>query len=230
MTIPPVRLIAFFSSAVVHAGVLGAVLFSVDYAPPRIADTVGIEVEIMAELSGGEVENAARDPLDAAPSQAQKAEAAPARKPPVPVRQAKAETPMPPPPPQKPESLPVKEKVEEMAALVPAAGASVASEAAAKASEQGPSVAPRLLANPKPVYPKRARKQGIEGRVVLRVLIGTAGESLNVTMVESSGHALLDEAASHAVQKWRFVPAQRSGVPVTAALDIPIVFRIDGAN
>lgn len=227
--IPSVRLAACFSSALVHAGVLGAVLLSASYEPPQIAETVGIEVEIMAEMPGGEVENAAHDPFDAAPSQAHKAEARPVPKPSVPIRQAKAELPAPP-PPQKSESLPTREEIEEIAALAPAADASVASDAAESASEVGPSEAPKLLANARPVYPKRARKQGIEGKVVLRVLIGRAGESLNVTTLQSSGYAILDEAASKAVQKWRFLPARRAGTPVEAALDIPIVFQIREGN
>jgi len=245
MTISPIRLIAYFSSALVHASVVGAVLFYPDYKPPRIAETVGIEVEIMAELPGGHLENAAQDPVDAVSLQARQTKTEPIQKQPAPIRRTESKSP---PPPRKPEShtaiakvtpsvtptekqeqdaSPPAERQENLAALSPAAGARVASEAAAKAAEKGPGVAPRLLANPKPVYPKQARKRGVEGRVLLRVLVGTTGESLDVTTLQSSGHPILDEAANRAVQKWRFVPAQRAGLPVAAALDIPIVFRIE---
>lgn len=248
MTISPIRLIAYFSSALVHAGVVSAVLFYPDYKPPRIAETVGIEVEIMAELPGGRLENAAQDPVDGVSLQARQTNTEPTQKRPAPIKQAESKSLSPlPPPPQKPESHagvasvvppmtptekkeqdtpPPAERQENLAAFSPAAGAHVASEVAVKAAEKGPGVAPLLLANPKPVYPKRARKQGLEGRVLLRVLVGTTGESLNVTTLQSSGHPILDEAASQAVQKWRFIPAQRAGLPVATALDIPIVFRI----
>lgn len=37
---------------------------------------------------------------------------------------------------------------------------------------------------------------------------------------------LLDEAAVDAVKAWRFAPASLGGVPVTAALDVPVSFEL----
>jgi len=242
MTIPSIRIIAYFSSALVHAGVVSAVLFYPDYKPPTIAETVGIEVEIMVELPGGRLENATQDPVDAVSLLARQANTESTQKRLTPIRQTESRALS---PSQNPESHaaiaqvipplpltkkktdpPPTEQQENLIALTPEAGSRMASEAAEKAAEKRPGLAPRLLINPKPVYPKQARQQGVEGRVLLRVLVGTTGESLNVTTLQSSGHPILDAAASQAIQKWQFVPAQRAGLPIAAALDIPIVFRI----
>ena len=65
------------------------------------------------------------------------------------------------------------------------------------------------LHNPKPEYPWAARRRGEEGRVMLRVRVSAQGTALAVEIAQSSGSALLDEAARDAVLRWRFVPARR---------------------
>ena len=82
------------------------------------------------------------------------------------------------------------------------------------------------LGNVPPVYPYRARRKEIEGRVVLRVQVLPGGTALSVELLSSSGHAILDRAALRAVRAWRFVPARRGGVPVADAIDVPISFRL----
>ena len=82
------------------------------------------------------------------------------------------------------------------------------------------------LGNVPPVYPYRARRKEIEGRVVLRVQVLPGGTARSVEVLSSSGHAILDRAALKAVRAWRFVPAKRGGVPVAGAIDVPISFRL----
>lgn len=83
------------------------------------------------------------------------------------------------------------------------------------------------LNNPKPPYPLAARRQGAEGRVMLRAQVLEDGRCAEVRIVRSSGHALLDESALSTVRRWRFVPATRAGTPVAALVDVPISFRLD---
>jgi protein TonB len=80
--------------------------------------------------------------------------------------------------------------------------------------------------NPLPRYPRTARRRGIEGRVILRVVVGADGLPLSIDVHESSGHSILDRAAVKAFRKWRFQPARRAGTAVTAPVDIPISFRL----
>jgi len=82
------------------------------------------------------------------------------------------------------------------------------------------------LGNVPPVYPYRARRKEIEGRVVLRVQVLPGGTARSVEVLSSSGHAILDRAALKAVRGWRFVPAKWAGVPVAGAIDVPITFRL----
>lgn len=82
------------------------------------------------------------------------------------------------------------------------------------------------LGNAPPVYPLAARRNGAEGRVVLRVRVDVDGHAEAVEIVRSSGHDLLDEAARRAVAAWRFVPGRLAGIPVPASVDVPVVFRL----
>jgi protein TonB len=83
------------------------------------------------------------------------------------------------------------------------------------------------LSNPKPAYPPAARKRGLEGLVVLAVEVDADGRPFDVTVKESSGHPMLDNAALGAVRRWRFEPARRAGRPVRAGVEVPIRFRLE---
>lgn len=75
------------------------------------------------------------------------------------------------------------------------------------------------------VYPDLARKTGVEGQVVVRVLVNTEGRPVRST-VESSDNSLLDKAAVEAVMKAVFTPAQQNGQPVHCWVSVPIHFRL----
>ena len=82
------------------------------------------------------------------------------------------------------------------------------------------------LNNPKPAYPPMARRLGLEGVVVLRVQVSVKGVPEQVAVAQTSGMAMLDEAASKAVQSWTFVPARRGDSPIAHAVDVPIRFQL----
>lgn len=84
---------------------------------------------------------------------------------------------------------------------------------------------------PKPKYPDTARRDGKEGRVLLRVLVNEAGRSAAVEVNRSSGVEALDQAAVEAIKHWRFAPARVGENPVDSWVRIPIDFRLtDGGN
>jgi len=60
-------------------------------------------------------------------------------------------------------------------------------------------------------YPSSARKQGVEGYVVLSLLISAAGEIEKVQVLEASPAGLFEQTAIEGVQNWRFEPAQYQG-------------------
>jgi periplasmic protein TonB len=80
--------------------------------------------------------------------------------------------------------------------------------------------------NPTPPYPSEARRRGWEGTVLLMVEIRENGRPERVTIKESSGHSVLDDAALGAVGRWTFVPAQQNGKPVRSVAEVPIIFSL----
>ena len=80
------------------------------------------------------------------------------------------------------------------------------------------------LNNPKPVYPAVSKRLGEQGKIVLRVLIGADGIPQKVEIKQSSGFERLDEAAIATVQRWKFVPGKRNGVPEAMWNIVPINF------
>ena len=93
----------------------------------------------------------------------------------------------------------------------------------------GTSASPAYGSNPQPPYPMAARRMGLEGTVVLRVVVAPDGSPASVVVLQSSGHDVLDAAALETVQKrWRFVPARRNGIPVEDSVQVPIRFHQTG--
>jgi TonB family protein len=76
------------------------------------------------------------------------------------------------------------------------------------------------------VYPDEARQKGIEGKVMLELVIGTNGSVQSVKTL-SSPNALLTAAAEQAVRKTAFVPATKNGKNVEATVVLPVMFRLD---
>lgn len=80
---------------------------------------------------------------------------------------------------------------------------------------------------PLPAYPLQARRMRWEGTVRLKVLVDVDGRPLQVTVVGTSGHRLLDEAARDQVlAKWRFQPAVVGGRAVQAWGQVPVTFKL----
>lgn len=85
--------------------------------------------------------------------------------------------------------------------------------------------APRLLRELKPDYTEEARQRGIEGDVVMEIVVrrdGTVGE---VRVLQGLG-AGLDRRAVDSVRQWRFAPAKRMGVPVDVLVEVAMEFKL----
>ena len=76
-----------------------------------------------------------------------------------------------------------------------------------------------------PVYPEEAQRAGLEGLVVLKVVIDERGRVGDVAVMRSVGHGF-DEAAVAAVRQWKFRPATRNGKPIKVVHVIPFDFRL----
>ena len=83
------------------------------------------------------------------------------------------------------------------------------------------------LNNPRPPYPPLSKRLGEQGKVVVRVQIGTDGTALAAEIATSSGYDRLDQAALATVRRWRYVPGKRNGVPETMWFNVPIHFVLE---
>jgi protein TonB len=90
-----------------------------------------------------------------------------------------------------------------------------------------PTDAPVPISSPAPGYPPDALRNGESGTVLLRVHVGPDGVPNSIDLVQSSRSRALDRAASDAVKRWRFRPAERGGEPVAGVVQVPIVFTAD---
>lgn len=84
----------------------------------------------------------------------------------------------------------------------------------------------RYRDTPRPDYPESARREGREGRVLLRVLVDDQGRSKKVEINSSSGSEALDRAAAESIKRWRFHPARYGDMPVDSWLRVPIEFNL----
>jgi len=98
---------------------------------------------------------------------------------------------------------------------------------------RGPGVGEARVAygsNPLPPYPLAARRLGMEGVVLLEVVVAPDGHATDVRVVRSSGHPPLDESAVRTVStSWRFIPGRRDGEPVESRATVPIRFKLTDA-
>jgi TonB family protein len=88
-----------------------------------------------------------------------------------------------------------------------------------------PLVPPRVVKETPPLYTKGAFDRGVEGRVVLKVIIRKDG-SMGPVRVHQSLDEELDEAAAEAVRKWQFDPARVNGEPINVLTNIEVDFII----
>jgi protein TonB len=85
-----------------------------------------------------------------------------------------------------------------------------------------------ILEGPTPPYPVQAIRQGITGKVVLRIEVDANGRPVDGRIERSSGSRLLDQAAlKFVLAKWRFVPAQSGGQAIASTALVPIDFSLD---
>lgn len=84
---------------------------------------------------------------------------------------------------------------------------------------------PKLIESRPAEYTNIGLKRGVEGTVVLMILIRRDG-SVGPVSVSEGLEDSLDESARRAVRKWRFEPATRAGSPVEVIMEVKIDFKL----
>ena len=84
---------------------------------------------------------------------------------------------------------------------------------------------PSLLREVKPQYTEEARRLGVEGDVVLEIVVRSDGSVGQVSLLQRLGSGL-DQRAIDAVRQWRFAPARRRGTPVDVLVEVAVEFKL----
>ena len=85
--------------------------------------------------------------------------------------------------------------------------------------------APRLIYKVEPEYSEEAREAKYQGTVVLAIQVWEDGRAHNIRVIRSLGIGL-DKKAIQAIQKWKFVPGKKDGVPVKVRANVEVNFRL----
>jgi TonB family protein len=84
---------------------------------------------------------------------------------------------------------------------------------------------PKEIYRVEPEFSDEARKNKLQGTVLLQVVIGADGRIHDVSVLRSLGMGL-DELAVEAARKWRFEPGTKDGKPVAVVVPMEINFRL----
>ena len=88
-----------------------------------------------------------------------------------------------------------------------------------------PAVRPRLVKSVEPEYTPEAREKGIQGLVVLELIIERDGRVSGGKVLKPLPYGLSQKAID-AVRHWRYTPAENQhGKPVRASLNVSVHFR-----
>jgi len=74
-------------------------------------------------------------------------------------------------------------------------------------------------------YPERARKAGIEGRVIVQFIVNEEGKVENPRVIRGIGGGC-DEEALRAVSNALFKPGRQRGQPVRVQYSLPVIFKL----
>jgi protein TonB len=83
---------------------------------------------------------------------------------------------------------------------------------------------PEVIKKVQPEYPDLARRAGIEGKVVCKIVVGKDGLVKSATVIKSI--PMLDDAALAAVKQWVFSPGEQRDRKVQVNMTVPIDFRL----
>ena len=80
-----------------------------------------------------------------------------------------------------------------------------------------------------PDYPATMQRQEMEGRVSVKVLVGTDGRVKQVQILSATDPAFAEATRRQALSSWRFKPATRDGVAQEEWFTTSVLFKLDQA-
>ncbi len=88
-------------------------------------------------------------------------------------------------------------------------------------------VIPMVTMRLKPVYPFRAKRMRITGKVDIRFLVDNNGSVSNIQVIEAAPPNIFDESVRKAVSRWRFQPGKKEGRAVNTWMTTTIHFELE---
>jgi len=85
--------------------------------------------------------------------------------------------------------------------------------------------APVPIYQPEPQYTEEARQAGIQGAVILGIVVDENGQAQAIRVSRSRDPGL-EKKAIEAVSAWRFRPGQKDGKPVPVQASVEVNFRL----
>lgn len=85
---------------------------------------------------------------------------------------------------------------------------------------------PQAVHKVEPIYPRKARKEGVYGRVVLKFLVEPNGHVSRPTIQEANPAGYFEQTALEAIRHWRFKPGMYRGKAVATWVVMPVQFRL----
>jgi len=89
---------------------------------------------------------------------------------------------------------------------------------------------PEISVMPKPIYPPAALAARVEGNVILQVTFDKSGRVIFRRFIRQLPSAEMNSAARETVERIKFVPGMRNGIPVDSDSIITVFFRLTQLN
>jgi protein TonB len=88
--------------------------------------------------------------------------------------------------------------------------------------------APQLVRMVTPTYPELARKAGVEGKVILQIIVDENGDVRDPRVIVAQPPGIFEEAAIEAVLRWKFKPAKQRGNAISVLMGQQVDFSLTG--
>jgi TonB family protein len=85
--------------------------------------------------------------------------------------------------------------------------------------------APHILSKVEPKYSEEARKNKLQGSILMSVIVDATGAPTQIAVLRPLGMGL-DEQAVEAVSQWKFAPGTKNGTPVAVFSQIEVTFNL----
>jgi TonB family protein len=94
-------------------------------------------------------------------------------------------------------------------------------------STEGQSRPARAIQVVNPTYPQSAQARGIEGHVILEVLISVRGQVMEAKVLSAEPQGLFEQVAIEAIKKWTFEPGLQDGKTATSRIKQKVNFELN---